>query len=128
MDLSQIVIGRRTFFGVATLALGGVVASQRFDYASSLIRIARTSTDSRWYPWTTRLDRALRTTFSGSRPATDLAALNVHLPDLSDVEDFDQLRLVRRQRLIERTQAWELSAENPGSRNDVGYPLSLIHI
>ena len=122
MEISQIMIGRRAFIGVGALALGTAVASQRFDYASSLVRIARTSTESRWYPWTISLDRSLRTAFDRWSPATAAAGPNVHLLDLSDIENFSQLRLVRRQRLIERTQGWELSAENPASRNDVGYP------
>lgn len=120
---------RRFFLGGGAVAAGAIASFAAWQKRAAIYDIlpgAHTSRDSRWYPFTTALAARLSDLSPRGwqgRSAADIN--NRHLLDLSDLEHIGQLSLVESNTVIQRSEAWEISQENPaasGPDADVGYP------
>jgi hypothetical protein len=124
--MDTLLLTRRGLLG--TLAAGAAgYAAVRMDYLKSRLAVARTSHDSRWYPYTDKLaERLSDMSLSGWAGLSQDALNNRHLLDLRETASIAGFAVGAGKRLIGRTESWELSAENPESKNDVGYPSLVI--
>lgn len=107
------------------LAAMPLAAALRADRQLSSLDPARRSDDSRWYPFTSALEARLRDMSLSGWRLSPVAINNRHVTDLRDIVSSDQLAYRGARRILDRTEPWEYSAENPKStdpEDDVGFP------